>query len=116
MESENKPKARGRWVKGQSGNPGGRPRKPEVVSAFLEAIVKDANGNTINRREEIMAALYTVATTRGSKEQIKAAELLLAYDLGKPTERHEISGPDGGPLASVDMTAGGDPEEAAGRR
>lgn len=43
-------------------------------------------------------AVISVLHKRAMDGNEKAAALLLAYAYGKPTERHELSNPDGSPL------------------
>lgn len=45
------------------------------------------------------AAMALLDKARGG--DMKAIELVLAYGIGKPTERVELSGPDGGPMEMV---------------
>lgn len=45
------------------------------------------------------AALQLLDKARGG--DMKAIELVLAYGIGKPTEKVEVSGPEGGPLEIV---------------
>jgi hypothetical protein len=83
-----------RFVPGKSGNPGGRPKEwtefkqqcrdhsPLALQTLLESL-KDEEGNVRN----------------------KAAEILLAYAWGKPTQAVEMSGPEGSPVSiSINRT------------
>lgn len=47
------------------------------------------------------AAQVLLEKARGG--DMKAIELVLAYGIGKPTEKVEVSGPDGGPMEIVQM-------------
>jgi len=49
---------------------------------------------------ECVGILYSIAHNgkRRDADRIAAAELVLAYGYGKPTQRSEFSGPDGGPV------------------
>jgi len=72
----------------QRGNPGGRPAiKREIVEA-------------------IRAGLPGVAQAllnKAAKGDTKAIELCLHYGIGKPTDKVEVSGPEGGPIPHVDL-------------
>lgn len=50
----------------------------------------------------------TALIEKARKGDIKAIELVLAYGIGKPTEKVELSGPDGGP---IELVAGLDDHE-----
>ncbi|SRR6266496_2166499 len=74
------------FVKGQSGNPGGRPSEArQELSALLDKVF------TIAKRKKVIEKLIQDAEAG----QHDARLLLLAYTYGKPIERQEISGPDG---------------------
>lgn len=106
--SANRRRGPGRpFPKGVSGNPQGRPKKPECITEFLNEDWVAKNGQNLGKRRKVLLdALFNTATLAGSKDRMKAIELLLAYDLGKPTERHELSGPEGGPIKSVEYDLG----------
>lgn len=67
---------------------GGRPPKAEThLAKEVRALLKE--GAVDAAKGLLMQA------KRGN---IKAAELVLAYVIGKPTEKLEVSGPEGGPI------------------
>ena len=51
------------------------------------------------REGSVEAAQVLIDKARGGN--IKAIEVVLAYGIGKPTERVEVSGPEGGPIEFV---------------
>ena len=86
---ENKPKQRGRWKPGESGNPGGRP-----------AILKDVQEMA---REYTPLALKTLAEIVGDGKaphaaRVSAAQALMDRGWGKPVQPNELTGKDGGPI------------------
>jgi len=93
-----KRKPRGKpFAKGQSGNPSGRKKVPADV-------IEAAKAHT-------QTAISTLADicTHGADEKarISAAEALLNRAWGKPTERHELTGANGGPVhtkTTADLT------------
>lgn len=97
----------GRFKKGVSGNKKGRPPLSASIHAFMEevVVVKDGDADVkVARRDAVLAALYKTALTSTARDQMKAAELLLAYDFGRPRERVEMSGPRGGPIETDNKT------------
>ena len=82
------------WVKGQSGNPGGRPKKPFAFITVIEEVLKEKGPDGIENRRAIVRKLVEVARD-GNLEAIK---ILLERVDGKAVERKEISGIAGGPL------------------
>jgi hypothetical protein len=84
MTAENSAKtAIGRpFKKGESGNPGGRPRTAELskaIRAYLESSLP-GNGHK-TRLDALIERLYK-----------KDPKTLLAYGFGKPVETHELEG------------------------
>ena len=83
------------WLKGQSGNPGGRPKVREELAARIREFGPDLVDRLLaiaNGRAEPERA----APSAG--EQTKAIQLLLAYGYGRPTDYVEVAGENGGPL------------------
>ena len=70
--------ASGRFVKGQSGNPGGRAKMPAEVREMLTAKAKDAVQTCIDH-----------LSNEDPRVALKAAELLLDRAYGKPTPASE---------------------------
>ena len=75
------------FQKGQSGNPGGRPKEDAEVKALARA----AGPEAIEK---------LVALMRGdeSRTALAAAQALLDRGYGKPSQAVEMSGPEGEPL------------------
>jgi hypothetical protein len=65
----------GKFQKGVSGNPGGRPKTPEIFKSHTEEAQKKVV-ELIQSEDEDIA--------------LKAATLILAYSLGRPTEHVEV--------------------------
>lgn len=76
------------FVKGQSGNPGGRAK---VEAAFKDRARKVA--------DEIVIQYWEDEVKTNGPNAMKASELLSAYAYGKPTQAVEVAGKDGGPIA-----------------
>ena len=77
------------WKKGQSGNPKGRPKLPDLKDALAKVLADEQNGMTA--LEATLAALRAKAV-RGD---VRAAEVLLDRAFGKSAQ-------------TVDVTSGGE--------
>lgn len=78
------------FVKGQSGNPNGRPK---IVDAFRDKARKAVD-------EHVLSAWIHEVGTMG-EEWVRCSELLAAYGYGKPSQPVEHSGADGRSLDLV---------------
>lgn len=63
---------------------------PSKLSTEVRAILRDGSTEAA-----------TVLVEKARNGDIKAIELVLAYGIGKPTEKVEVSGPEGGPIEFV---------------
>ena len=84
------------WKPGQSGNPGGRPRKRLMDEALEDLLAR----NDSEAARDVAAALLKQAR-RGD---IRAIQLIAERTQGKPMRAIEISGPEGGALEIDHMT------------
>ena len=83
------------WVKGQSGNPKGRPKKKRALSTMLLTLGSGkADGSDITRRRQLAETVWKMALGG----DLAAAKLIYEYCDGKPTQRLEHTGDSGGPL------------------
>lgn len=95
---------------GKKGHSGGwRPgagRKPNELHDEQQALLRE--GWPRENRLAAIRRLGSIAEGDDPELAIRAAELLLNRTFGKPTERKELSGPEGGPiqLTPVDYRAG----------
>lgn len=97
-----------RFKKGQSGNPKGRPKKNAELEQYVRAMLIGDGGE--NRAAE--GLLQEALNAQEASVRVRAWELLLAHGWGKPRQRVEHSGPDGGAIR-VDPTKLSDGELAA---
>lgn len=94
MSQNSPPEKPGRklFVKGQSGNPGGRPKAVvEVINAARQ------------HTAEAIKTLATICKNADSPEsaRIAAAVALLDRGWGKPVQPAEVTGKDGGPIRTA---------------
>lgn len=75
------------WVKGQSGNAGGRPRVAAIVKEAAQAYGLEA----IDKLAELMRSDNPAVAQ-------KAAQTLLDRGFGRPEQSVEMTGADGSPL------------------
>jgi hypothetical protein len=75
-----------KWKKGQSGNPAGRPKLPDLKELLATVLGDTRSGKT--SAEAILKAIEAKAL-RGD---VKAAELLLDRAYGKPKQDVDLSG------------------------
>lgn len=80
---------------GEVRNPGGRP-STRALREWLGEVTDPTTGMT--RRLMLLNSTFLTAMDRGKPEHMKAKELLLAYDWGRPVDAVELSGPDGGDI------------------
>ena len=77
----------GRFEPGHSGNPGGRPAT-RGLREWLSEIVR---GRKQSRRHLVMEAVFQTATDRKHRDHLKAAELLMAHDFGRPSQAVKVA-------------------------
>jgi hypothetical protein len=75
------------WVKGQSGNPNGKPKKLPQLDCLLADILSEEKDG-IEAAKAILMALRAKAT----KGDVKAAEMLLDRAYGKTRQNINIDG------------------------
>lgn len=85
------PPEHGKFKKGQSGNPNGRPKKLPQLDVLLDSVLGESKDG-VTAAEAILKALRAKAT----KGDVRAAEMLLERAYGKPKQ-------------SIDHTTGGNP-------
>lgn len=84
---------------GTGGKRLGAGRKPKAVEEDLAAFWKRAM--SLKKREMLVDRFFEIAMGDNLKAAVTAGSLLLAYSIGKPVERHEHGGSEGGPIEIV---------------
>ena len=84
------------WKPGQSGNPGGRPRRRLIDQVLEERL--------LNKDSALATAIANRLLDRARRGELKAIQLVAERTQGKPRRQMELSGPDGGPLDIQNMT------------
>jgi Family of unknown function (DUF5681) len=81
---------------GQSGNPNGRPKIPPEVIELAR----------LHTKEAIQTFVDVMQNGSDDRSRVDAADRLLNRAWGKPTEKVEISGDDGGPIETRSYVSG----------
>jgi hypothetical protein len=89
-ESSENRSHQGRFKKGVSGNPGGRPKGLQGFREWLEGT-----------REQRQSALIQLLASEDERVRLEALKHADAYDYGKPSQ--PVTGEDGGPLQVLIM-------------
>lgn len=84
------------WKPGQSGNPGGRPKIPPEIVELAR----------LHTKEAVLTFVDVMQNGDDEKARIDAADKLLSRAWGKPTEKVELTGEDGGPITTHAYIAG----------
>jgi len=74
-----------RWEKGQSGNPKGRPKMPDLKEAISKILSEEKNGQSA--LEAVLIALFN----RALKGDVRAAQELLDRGFGKSQQNIDLS-------------------------
>jgi hypothetical protein len=86
----------------------GRPKRDALIDLFFEQVVhgttKEGQPFEVERRRALLERLYSSAMDTRRKDHTRLMEIVMAYCFGKPRERVEMSGPDGKPIESADVT------------
>lgn len=77
------------FQKGQSGNPAGRPKLRDIKEVLTDLLSQEKN------KQQLVDAVMNVVVNKALKGDLKAADMLLSYTYGKPTQKTEITGADG---------------------
>ena len=109
---------RGRpFAKGQSGNPGGRPIKPKTIERRnlehdVRMFARDWGFEAIDKLAALMRGVVKVQIDGKPVEmlvppmaQLAAANALLDRGYGRPAQAVEMSGKDGGPIQTGELSA-----------
>jgi hypothetical protein len=84
------------WKPGQSGNPGGRPKK-RILDEHLSEMLEANDG-------EDAKAIARVLIEKAKDGELRAVQLIAERTQGRPTQAVELSGIDGRRLEIQNMT------------
>lgn len=94
MATPNNPDAilnlRPAWQPGQSGNPGGRPKRRPVTEAILAELAKDHGRQGKTKLQAMVANMVTFAIKGRSKEAVEVFKIILSYTDGLPVQTLEV--------------------------
>jgi hypothetical protein len=74
------------FTKGQSGNPKGRPKLPDIKEALAKILAEEKDG--VNALEAILKSMRAKA----AKGDVRAADFLISRGYGKADQRIEFEG------------------------
>jgi hypothetical protein len=74
------------FVKGQSGNPKGRPKLPDIREAMAKVLAEEKDGMTA------LEAILKAMRGKAAKGDVRAADFLISRGYGKADQRIEIDG------------------------
>lgn len=95
IDTEKQRGAPHRFMPGQSGNPGGRPKR-SAIREYFEQIPKEGD---VPRMAKVLEALYLTARDRSHRDHMHAVELVAGYCFGRPVQAVEVGDPGGGPFS-----------------
>ena len=75
-----------KFKKGQSGNPKGRPKMPDLREALAEAMGETKENTTA------LSAIIKALRAKATRGDVNAAKLLLAYGYGAPDQKIKHEG------------------------
>ena len=82
---------KGKFVKGVSANPGGRPKADYSISALIDEAVSLSDWNFI----------ISILKKKARRGDYKAIEILLDRRFGKPVQPNEHTGKDGAAISLI---------------
>lgn len=87
------------------GRRAGAGRKTKAVEDdLLRRLKRACKEGRKDRLDELFAKLFEDCLSPSFRTRHAAMKLFLAYYYGKPVERHELTGENGGPIETVGMT------------
>lgn len=78
------------WQPGQSGNPGGRPKRKPVTEALLAELAKDHGKSGKSKLDAMVAKLVSTVIYGKAREAVEAAKLIMSYTDGMPVQMVEV--------------------------
>lgn len=90
MDSPKLANLRPAWGPGQSGNPGGRPKKHPITDAVLKELAKQHGRQGRTKLDAAVAKLVTMMISGKPKDVIEAFKIILPYTDGLPVQTVEV--------------------------
>jgi hypothetical protein len=78
------------WKPGQSGNPGGRPKRKPIAELLLAELEKATGKSDVTKMEKLAARLVSIALSGNRSDSIAAIRLIMSYTDGLPAQSVEI--------------------------
>lgn len=90
MDTPNVTHLKPAWQPGQSGNPGGRPKKKPITAAILAELAKAHGRQGKTKLEAMVANMVSLAISGKNKEAVETFKLILSYTDGMPVQTIEL--------------------------
>ena len=78
------------WEPGQSGNPGGRPKRRPIADSLKDALDQAVGKSGKTKRQALVDRLLGIALTGKRAESLAAMKLILAYKIGRASCRERV--------------------------
>ena len=75
---------------GQSGNPGGRPKRKPIAELLIAELEKAAGRSDVTKGQKLAERLVSIALGGNRSDSIAAIRLIMSYTDGLPVQRVEM--------------------------